>query len=302
MHGLTPKGESEDYYRQSIEEKQRVVQAAQTEVARAKEQLQAKSASKAVGTESKAVLEEARRQQSVAQAALERALKDLNESKQRYAAEIAQPTSKNESVGDEADGVAPRPMSLDALELQYQGLKLVETLVANDKEYLLEHTDVVKAFRWLWRSKGRYLRLQHEEFVPPRFHDESTMLASFLVSTAKAHPKDVDILYELLRILLQPATSDFSFVKRFLIQTVEDELDFEQKQNLMKRFFSLLAGEGKDETKALSIRLIGIPILMSSLPDSDKAIGDDSSGTGKKSQSVLHHRKSAQAPFSAKKW
>ena len=220
MHGIrsgsNPKGESEDYYRQNIEAKQRAVQAAQTEVARAKEQLQAKSASKAVGTESKAVLEEARRQQSVAQAALERALKDLNESKQRYAAEIAQPSSKNESAGDDADGVAPRPMSLDALELQYQGFKLVETLVVNDKEYLLEHTDVVKAFRWLWRSKGRYLRLQHEEFVPPRFHDESTMLASFLVSTAKAHPKDVDILYELLRILFQPMYVGFQLGQTFL--------------------------------------------------------------------------------------
>lgn len=171
-------------------------------------------------------------------------------------------------------------MSLDALELQHKGFKLVEMLVAHDTTYLLEHTEVVKAFRWLWRSKGRYLRLQHEEYMPPRFHDESTMLAAFLVNTATAFPKDVDILYELLRILLQPSTSDFSFVRRFLVRTVGDELNVEQKRSLMKRFFSLPAGEGTEETKALSIQLIGIPILLSSFPPITEAIqGSSPQGT-----------------------
>lgn len=269
LHGIrigstTLKRDSEEILLQDIEVKQKKVYAIQKEVSRAKESLQGKLAGKVVNAESHRLLEEARMKQKAAQASLDKAVKDLKESKQRYTAEIA--LSMNE--GDkEAEGKdTPHPMSLDALELQYQGLQLVQTLVANDKNYICDHSDVVKAFRWLWRSKGRYLRLQHEEYMPPRFHDESTLLASFLVSTASAFPKDVDILYELLRIFLQPTTSDFSFVRNFLTHTVAYKLSTEQKRTLMKRLFSLLAGDGKEETKTLSTQLIGIPIIASSLP------------------------------------
>jgi transformation/transcription domain-associated protein len=262
--GLTvQKRDSEDVLLQDIEAKQKKVQSAQKEVSLTKELLQTKLAS-VVSLESHRALEEARMQEKIAQTALERAMKDLNESKQRYAAEIAQPTNEGDKEAEGKD--TPRPMSLDALELQYQGLQLVATLVAHDKNYICEHIDVVKAFRLLWRSKGRYLRLQHEEFMPPRFHDESTMLVSFLVNTASAFPKYVDILYELLRIFLQPTTSDFSFVRDFLIHTVAYKLSVEQKRNLMKRLFSLLVGDGNEETKTVSIELIGIPMIASSFP------------------------------------
>jgi transformation/transcription domain-associated protein len=269
LHGIrigptAQKRDSEEILLQDIEAKQKKVQSFQKEVSRTKELLQTRLASKLIGPELHRALEEARMQQKVAQTALEREMKDLNDSKQRYAAEIAQPTNEGDKEAEGKD--TPRPMSLDALELQYQGLQLVETLVAHDKNYICEHIDVVKAFRLLWRSKGRYLRLQHEEFMPPRFHDESTMLASFLVNTASAFPKYVDILYELLRIFLQPTTSDFSFVRNFLIHTVAYELSVEQKRNLTKRLFSLLAGDGNEETKTVSIELIGIPIIASSFP------------------------------------
>jgi transformation/transcription domain-associated protein len=268
LHGIrigptAHKRDSDDILLQDIEAKQKELQSVQKEVSRTKELLQTRFAT-VVSPESHRALEEARLQQKVAQTALERAMKDLNESKQRYAAEIAQPTNEGEKEAGGKD--TPCPMSLDALELQYQGLQLVETLVAHDKNYISEHIDVVKAFRLLWRSKGRYLRLQHEEFMPPRFHNESTMLVSFLVKTASAFPKYVDILYELLRIFLQPTTSDFSFVRNFLIHTVAHELSIEQKRNLMKRLFSLLAGDGNEETKTVSIELIGIPLIASSFP------------------------------------
>ena len=281
MHGIITgsagtKRESEEILRGDIELKQKIVQAAQKEVSRVKEQLQARLTSKVVGAESHKALEEMRLQQKVAQTALDKALKDLNESKQRYASEIAQPTNDslpNDETG--GDKVAIRPMSIESLELQRQGFELVATLVANDTKYISDHNDVVKAFRWLWRSKGRYLRLQHEEFIPPRYHDESTMLATFLVNTASAFPKEVDILYELLRIFLQPTTADFGFVRIFLADTVAHKLTIEQKRNLMKRLITLLAGDGKEETKALSVQYIGIPILLSSSPP-DPGIAQES--------------------------
>ena len=244
--------------------KQKNAQAAQKEVSQIKDQLQARLASNVAGDDSHKALEESRMQQTLAQVALDKARKELNESKQRYASEIAKPTNESLPSDSADDKATARPMSIEALELQHQGFELVSTLVANDKKYISEHNDVVKAFRWLWRSKGRYLRQQHEELMPLRYNDESTMLATFLIKTAIAFPKDVDILYELLRIFLQPTTSDFSFVDSFLASTVAHKLTIEQKHNLIKRLVSLLAGDGKDETKALGIRHIGIPLLLSS--------------------------------------
>lgn len=51
----------------------------------------------------------------------------------------------------------PKRMTMDTLELQYQGLRLIALLMDNDPTYLHEsnHPDVVMAYRWLWRSKGR---------------------------------------------------------------------------------------------------------------------------------------------------
>jgi hypothetical protein len=107
----------------------------------------------------------------------------------------------------------------------------------NDDIYLKDHNDVLRAFRWLWRSKGRYLRSQHEESVPPRYHGESKLLASFLVKYSRTFPGDVDFLFELTRIFLQASTRDFSFVRTFLADAVSKELSANQKQQIIQRFF-----------------------------------------------------------------
>jgi hypothetical protein len=158
-----------------------------------------------------------------------------------------------------------RPMTVESLELQLQGFRLVQTLLARNADYFKDHNDIVRAFRWLWRSKGRFLRLQHEDVVSPRFHEESKMLASFLMSYAKTFPnEDLDILFELIRVFLQPSTTDFTFVSQFLADMVSHVLTFAQKKQVMKRFFSLLAGESSEETKVLSIQLLIFPMIAAS--------------------------------------
>ena len=258
MHGVTTEascGKQVDALRRDIEVKQKGISNLQQDATRTKEALQARSSSTVL---SHGVLEEAKRKHFSAQAALDRGQKELNESKQRYAAEVAQP--KNADLGIDSS----RRMSGEALELQLQGFCLTESLIRKDNNYLKDHNDVIRAFRWLWRSKGRHIRLQHEESMAPRFHHESKQLASFLVSYAKKFPDDVDVLFELLRIFLQPTTADFNFVKNFLVKTVS-ELSVEKKKLVVQRFFALMAGEGPEETKVLSIHLIIFPMIKSLL-------------------------------------
>jgi len=257
LHGIQtspPPMQREAVMRQDIEVKKKKLAFFQQEFTKAQDAVKAAKG---------AAQDEAKRKQQIAQASLEKGNKDFNEARQRFAAEFATSGEMKETVAGALPST-PRPMNTESLELQHQGFMLVETLIANNANYLKDHNDVVRAFRWLWRSKGRYLRLQHEDSVSPRYHEESKILVSFLMNYAKTYPNDVDVLFELIRIFLQPATTDFSFVRVFLAEAIRN-LDASQKKQVVKRFFALLAGESTEETKALSIQLLLFPLLMSSL-------------------------------------
>eukprot|EP00566_Odontella_aurita_P004374 CAMPEP_0113556040 /NCGR_PEP_ID=MMETSP0015_2-20120614/17043_1 /TAXON_ID=2838 /ORGANISM="Odontella" /LENGTH=2458 /DNA_ID=CAMNT_0000457367 /DNA_START=35 /DNA_END=7408 /DNA_ORIENTATION=- /assembly_acc=CAM_ASM_000160 len=153
-------------------------------------------------------------------------------------------------------------MTIEALELQHQGFRLVEFLISHDPEYLQKHNDIVRACRWLWRSKGRHVRMLHEESMPPRYHDESRMLASVLVQYSRSFPGDVDVLFDLLRVFLQQASVDFTFVRLFLDDV---ELTPGQKTHVMQRFFAIFGSDGTEETKVLSVQMLVLPMLKSDL-------------------------------------
>lgn len=120
--------------------------------------------------------------------AVDLARKELEESRKAYSYEVSK--ASFQSTRD-TDNSTQRPMTTSALELQHQGFKIVDALISLDHTYLQEHNDVVRAFRWLWRSRGRHYRLLHEEEMPPRYHYESSILANFLISYSKSNPTDV---------------------------------------------------------------------------------------------------------------
>lgn len=277
LHGVQPfpgpQNQKEAALLRELDAKHKKLRILQQEAAKARDNLQSKGG--AVGAsvtspEAKAALEEAKKQLKIAKSGADKASRDVTEVKKRYAAEVAQSTPPL-SLGTN-DPNAARPMTIDSLELQFQGFCLIDTLVENDASYLKEHTDVLRAFRWLWRSKGRYLRMQHEESVPPRFHSESESLASFLVSYSRSSPNDVDLLFELIRIFLQPTTSNFSFVRSFLNETATNGLENPDKEQIIQRFFALMAGESTEDIKALSLQLVVYPMLHASFQNPDCGI------------------------------
>jgi len=68
------------------------------------------------------------------------------------------------------------------------------------------------------------------------------------------------VSFDLLRIFLQQASVDFTFVKSFLDQV---SLAPDQKRHVMERFFAIFSSEGTEETKVLSIQLLVLPMLKS---------------------------------------
>lgn len=264
LHGIrtdAPSSEQrESIMKQDLDLKKKQLASLQQDFNKSKEALQ--------GTTGQPEDESVKEKHKEVAAALDKGTKDLNDAKQRFAAEFAMSGNKRD-VAAPAISI-PRPMNTESLELQHQGFVLVEALITKDEKYLQEHNDVIRAFRWLWRSKGRYLRLQNEDLVSPRYHEESKILVTFLMNYARCFPNDVDVLFELIRIFLQPATTDFSFVRLFLADTVHN-LKTDQKKQVVQRFFALLAGESTEETKALSIQLLIFPLLSSSFKPLAKA-------------------------------
>ena len=160
--------------------------------------------------------------------AVDHARRDLDQARNAYARMVSQANEQQRIMYD-------KPMTASSLELQHQGFKIVEILSSLDPSYLeSQKNDVVRALRWLWRSRGRHYRLLHEEEVPPRYHFESFDLGNFL--TRWSNPTDIDSLFDLLRIFIQPLSSiDFSFVKQFLMRTVCN-FSIEQKSLTLKRY------------------------------------------------------------------
>lgn len=288
MHGinidLTGQGQKSAALRQVLEHKKEKLQAATKDETKFKDRLEKLRRTETSATPEKA--EKIKRSINNAQKQLDKTL--IVQAALRKEVELAQKDYNNESAklnreSDRSDGrEPPRSMTFDALELQHQGFCLVETLIENDKSYISQHTDVVRAFRWLWRSKGRHFRLYHEDSMPPRFNGESRVLAHFLVNFAKTS-NDVDILFDLLRIFLQPTSSDFSFVQHFLKETVCSRLSIDQKKRVMERFFPVIASEGIEELKVLSIQFLILPMLRN---DFERSINKKQNQKGKNDSSV----------------
>ena len=266
MHGinidLTGQGQKCAALKRELEEKKEKLQNATKKEARDKEKLEKLQRSQASATiekveKIKKSINNAQRQLDKNQIILTAVRKEVDDAQKEYEAELAKTNRDSERSGSRQ---TPRSMTFDALELQLQGFHIVETLIENNASYISEHTDVVRAFRWLWRSKGRHFRLFHEDSMPPRFNGESRVLARFLVNVAKTS-NDVDILFDLLRIFLQPTSSDFSFVQNFLKETVCKSLSIDQKRRVMQRFFPVIASEGIEELKVLSIQFLILPML-----------------------------------------
>lgn len=233
--------------RHDIEAKKKFLALRAQEQARSQKGVQAK-ADDSYSLETQAAARAARE-------AVERAKGELESARKAYARDVSQASSQS-AVSSQ------KPMNVKALELQHQGFKIVEILTLLNPDYLESQNDVVRALRWLWRSRGRHYRLLHEEEIPPRYHCESLALGNFLVSYSQANPADTDVLFDLIRIFLQPLSSvDFSFIKKFLLKTVSNVFSVEQKSQIIQRFSTLLSSGGSEETKILSAQMLTIPML-----------------------------------------
>ena len=247
----SPSGQRQlEIARETIQLKKKTVMLKSQDEARAKKALQAKVGAPEVSSyHAKA---------KKTREALEKAKTEVTEAWGAYTQEVSKANQRRNELGENSMGVSH-------LELQKQGFKIVKILASLDPDYL-QDSSINRMLRWLWRSRGRHLRLIHDESVPPRYHEESRDLGQFLVNYSRTHPNEVDVLFDLIRIFIHPvSTEDFSFIKEHLIKRVSCELSVEQKRLVLQRFSKLLSGgQGNLETKLVAAQILIIPMLTDS--------------------------------------
>jgi hypothetical protein len=156
----------------------------------------------------------------------------------------------------------------DALELHYQGLRLVRSLSKLNPEWLTSQTGIVEWLRKIWRSPARVQRLLAQDRLPIKYHFESKLLIKTLMAYCRVKPEDVQILLDMVSVFLHRVPLDFGFLQQFYKEEVAVQYSPANKRNVVRLFLRLLREpSASEELKVYSIQYLVWPILTKSFED-----------------------------------
>lgn len=156
----------------------------------------------------------------------------------------------------------------EALELQYQGLRLVRSISKLHPSWLASQAVVIDSLRKLWRSPARVQRLVAQDRLPIKFHLESKLLIKCMITYCRAKPDDVQVLLDMVSVFLQRTSFDFSFLQAFYRDEVAVTYSPANKRNIVRLFLRMLREpSASEELKVLAIQLLVMPVLTTSFED-----------------------------------
>ncbi|KDO32636.1 hypothetical protein SPRG_19413 [Saprolegnia parasitica CBS 223.65] len=158
---------------------------------------------------------------------------------------------------------------LEALELHYQGLRLVRSLCKLEPHWLASTSNgMVECIQKLWKSPTRVQRLQAQDRLPIRYHLESKLLVKVLIQYCRAKPDDVQVLLDLLPVFLHPTSFDFTFLRAFYRDEVAATYAPAHKRAIVHLFLGMLRDHAAtEELKVHAIQLLIMPLLHTSFDD-----------------------------------
>ena len=159
---------------------------------------------------------------------------------------------------------------LDALELHFQGLKLVRLLSKLDPDWLKRQPMIVEFLRKLWKNSSRLQRLVSEDKLKLRYREESKLMVKCLIVYCRVNPGDVHVLFELLTVFLQRSLIDFSFLKRFYTSVVAKTYATSTKRAILALFLQKLSDpKTTDALNVQALQLLVLPMLACTFEDPD---------------------------------
>ncbi|KAK1948059.1 Transcription-associated protein 1 [Phytophthora citrophthora] len=156
----------------------------------------------------------------------------------------------------------------EALELHYQGLRLVRSISKLHPTWLASQTVIIDCLRKLWRSSARVQRLVAHDRLPIKFHLESKLLVKCMITYSRAKPEDVQVLLDMVSVFLHRTPFDFSFLQTFYREEVATKHSAANKRSLVRSFLRMLREPGAtEELKVQAIQLLIMPVLTTSFED-----------------------------------
>jgi len=143
-----------------------------------------------------------------------------------------------------------------------QGLLIVDALESFQAGWIATQRPIYNIALQIWQSAERLERLRREETLPVDQLAESSLLAHVILAYCAVHHGEVDGLYALLSIFSLRTLRDFSFVRRFLTETVAQSYPILYRKKIVERFLErYLDPELSDEVKMYALLYLVIPIL-----------------------------------------
>uniref|UniRef100_K3WPN5 Uncharacterized protein n=1 Tax=Globisporangium ultimum (strain ATCC 200006 / CBS 805.95 / DAOM BR144) TaxID=431595 RepID=K3WPN5_GLOUD len=156
----------------------------------------------------------------------------------------------------------------EALELHYQGLRLVRTISKLHPTWLASQTVVIDCLRKLWRSPARVQRLVAQDRLPIKYHLESKLMIKCMITYCRAKPDDVQVLLDMVTVFLHRTCFDFTFLQNFYRDEVAVKYAPANKRNIVRLFLRMLREpSASEELKVLTIQLLIMPVLTTSFED-----------------------------------
>ncbi|KAL8008147.1 putative transcription-associated protein [Plasmopara halstedii] len=158
----------------------------------------------------------------------------------------------------------------EALELQYQGLRLVRSVSKLHPTWLATQTVIIECLRKLWRSPARVQRLVIPDHLPIKLHLESKLLIKCMITYSRVKPEDVQVLLDMVSIFLHRTPFDFTFLQTFYREEVAVKYSTLNKRNLIRLFLRMLREpSASEELKVHTVQLLITPVLTTSFEDSN---------------------------------
>ncbi|KAF0701086.1 Aste57867_8383 [Aphanomyces stellatus] len=167
-----------------------------------------------------------------------------------------------------ASNLSTKPQQ-EALELHFQGIRLVRTLSKLEPMWLANTGNgMIDCIRKLWRSPSRVQRLFAQDRLPIRYHLESKLLIKCLIQYCRANPEDVQVLLDMLTVFLQHTSFDFCFLRAFYRDEVACGYTTAHKRSIIHLFLRMLRdASASEDLKVHAIQLLIMPLLNTSFED-----------------------------------
>jgi transformation/transcription domain-associated protein len=157
------------------------------------------------------------------------------------------------------------------MELQFQAIVLIRTLVKFQPTFLSGNVPLVQALLDVWRSPERERNAEHEEKTPfPQLRQSKYLIECFL--NFCEHSEEVNLLYDITSIFTVKTIIDYSFLRDYYLQHIPEKFSVERKKKIVRAFLDFFASQASQEHKVQSLQMLVLPILEKSLPKKENVI------------------------------